>query len=244
MTRGVDLEPAAERVAQSAAQWTADGLWAATTLMGAGRPAPADHSEPDTEHLVVEVAGPDWGVELVVDLKPGGRVHVGFISETDAVWERRRVHSLDTWDALLERAVGRASRMRLEHGQLVARTCTTGWLDWVHGNLWVMPACLLRTRSGWLETVVNTSVSGTSARKSGHSVGYDPAAILAAHRTNKIIPFRDIAHARLRRGFTTSSLTVQMLDGTRHKLLWRSSDPAHRLLTDRLLPILGPRLTV
>jgi hypothetical protein len=29
-----------------------------------------------------------------------------------------------------------------------------------------------------------------------------------------------------------------------HKLRWRSSDPAHRLLTDRLLPILGPRLTI
>jgi hypothetical protein len=183
-------------------------------------------------------------VSLVVDLKQGGRVHLGFVSENDAVWERRRIRSLETWDALLERAVGRASRMRLEHGQLVARTCTTGWLDCVHGKLWVMPGCLLRTRSGWLETLANSYGSGMLARKSGHSVGYDPAAILSAHRTNKIIPFRDIVHARLRRGFTTSSLTVQMADGTRHKLLWRSSDPAHRLLTDRLLPILGTRLTI
>lgn len=179
----------------------------------------------------------------MADLSPAGRVHLGFVSENDAVWERRRIRSVETWDALLERAVGRASRMRLEHGQLVARTCTTGWRDWVHGNLWVMPGCLLRMRSGWLETLANSYGSGTSARKSGHSVGYDPDAVLAAHRTNKIIPFRDIAAAELRRGLTTSSLTVRMADGTLHKLHWRSSDPAHRLLADRLLPILGPRLT-
>ncbi|WNI19045.1 hypothetical protein [Actinacidiphila sp. ITFR-21] len=244
MSTRVDLEPAAERVAQCAAQWTADGLWTASTLLGPEPAAPGGDGEPPAEHLVVEVTGPDWKVGLVVDLSPGGRVRIGFVSETDAVWERRRVRSLDAWDAMLERAVGRASRMRLEHGQLVARTCTTGRLDWVHGNLWVMPACLLRTRSGWLETVVNTYATGTSARRSGHSVGYDPAAILSAHRTNKIIPFRDIVHARLRRGIATSSLTVQMADGTRHKLRWRSSDPAHRLLADRLLPVLGPRLTI
>jgi hypothetical protein len=34
-----------------------------------------------------------------------------------------------------------------------------------------------------------------------------------------------------------------MTDGTRHKLLWMSSEPARRLLRERLLPLLGARLT-
>jgi hypothetical protein len=34
-----------------------------------------------------------------------------------------------------------------------------------------------------------------------------------------------------------------MTVGTRHKLLWSSWDPARRLLRERLLPLLGARLT-
>ena len=255
----MDLELAAAQLDEHRKQWVADGLSVSPVLWGrqqapdlADRDDLGDTDEPDdpdgddgpgTDSVAVEVSGPGWGVTLMVELEPGGRAHVGFMSETDSVWERRRVRTADEWAALLERAVGRASRMRLQHGQLVARTCTTGWLDWIHGNLWVMPNCLLRTRSGLLDTVANTYVSGTSARRSGHSVAYDPAAVLAAHRTNKVIPFDRIATARLHRGIATSGLTVLMTDGTRHKLLWRASDPAHRLLKDRLLPILGPRLT-
>ncbi|WP_433892044.1 hypothetical protein [Streptomyces sp. CA-111067] len=243
----MDLEAAAAQLDEHRKQWVADGLSASPVLRGHQESADPDDPEErepsDKDSVAVEVSGPGWGVTLMLELEANGRVHVGFMSETDSVWERRRVRTPGEWGALLERAVGRASRMRLQHGQLVARTCTTGWLDWIHGNLWVMPNCLLRTRSGLLDTVANSYVSGTSARKSGHSVAYDPAAVLAAHRTNKIIPFDRIATARLHRGLTTSGLTVLMTDGTRHKLLWRSSDPAHRLLKDRLLPILGPRLT-
>lgn len=74
-------------------------------------------------------------------------------------------------------------------------------------------------------------------------IGYDPAAVLGGHRTNKFIPFDGITHARLHHGLTTSGLAVTIADGTRHKLLWLSSEPAHRVLTDRLLPVLGSRLT-
>lgn len=191
---------------------------------------------------MVQIAGDTWDAVLVVELSREGWAYPGYYGKAGAVRERRRVRSPGEWDAVLNQAVERASRIRLQQAQLMARTCTTGWLDWIHGELWLTPTCLLRVRSGLMDSVVNSFGSGLPARDQGRTVGYDPDRVLTGHRTNKLIPFPDIARARLRGGITTSSLTVDMRDGTRHKLLWKSSDPARRLLTDRLLPILGARL--
>ncbi|MDT7846803.1 hypothetical protein [Streptomyces justiciae] len=68
-----------------------------------------------------------------------------------------------------------------------------------------------------------------------------PATVLATHPTNKVIPLTGIARARLHGGITPPGMTMQMTDGTRHKLLWLSSEPARRVLRDRLLPVLWAR---
>ncbi|WP_369255068.1 hypothetical protein [Streptomyces sp. R35] len=199
-----------------------------------------DLASPDC--LGVRVAQAGWEVQLVVELEATGWAHFHFLSENGGVHERWRARSLDTWSTLLDEAVSRASRIRLTHAQLLARTCTTGWLDWIHGELWLLPTCLVRVRSGLMDSVANSLGSSLTAPNPGHLIGYDPAAVLAAHRTNKVIPFDAVARAHLHGGLTTSGLTVSMVDGTRHKLLWLSSEPARRLLTDRLLPVLGARL--
>jgi hypothetical protein len=57
-----------------------------------------------------------------------------------------------------------------------------------------------------------------------------------------VSPFTKTEHARLHSDVTTSGLTVRMTDGSRHKLLWLSTEPARGLLRDRLMAVLGPRL--
>ncbi|MZF83753.1 hypothetical protein [Streptomyces sp. SID5643] len=74
------------------------------------------------------------------------------------------------------------------------------------------------------------------------TLAHDPDAIRSAHRTNKVLPLAEITHARIHGGLTTSGMTLSMADGSRHKLLWMSMEPAGGLLRDRLLPLLGPRL--
>jgi hypothetical protein len=203
----------------------------------------ADRSQVDApDWLGARIAQAGWEVRLGVELDSTGWAHFSFLSETGGVHESWRVRSLDRWGTLLDQALSRASRVRLLHAQLMANTCTTGWLDWIHGELWLLPTSLIRVRSGLMDSVANSFGSRLTAPKPGHTIVYDPAAILAGHRTNKIIPFDGIERARLHGGITTSGLTVHMADGTRHKLLWMTSEPARRLLTDRLLPILGDRL--
>jgi hypothetical protein len=227
----LDLELATLTLAEHRARWLTDQCFV----------SPVAHT---ADRLGVQVAHAGWSVRLVVELEHTGWAHLHFLTDTEGVQERWRVRSLARWDALLDQTVARASRLRLVHAQLVARTCTTGWLDWIHGELWLLPTSLVRVRSGLLDSVANSFGSGLTARNPGRPITYDPMAVLAGHRTNRIIPFDGIESARLHGGLSTSGLTVAMTDGTRHKLLWMSSEPARRLLTDRLLPVLGARLTV
>ncbi|WP_371596410.1 hypothetical protein [Streptomyces sp. NBC_00564] len=246
MRQRIDLDLAAALLVEHRARWTADQCVASPILWSGGKDAPpvADRSHVNVPHwLGSRITHAGWEVRLAVELDATGWAHLHFLSETAGVHERRRVRSLDRWDALLDQAVARASRIRLVHAQLVARACTTGWLDWIHGELWLLPTSLIRIRSGLMASVANSLGSNPTAPEPAHTIAHDPAAILAGHRTNKIIPFDGIERARLHGGITTSGMTVSMVDGTRHKLLWLTSEPTRRLLTDRLLPILGDRLT-
>ncbi|MDQ0930381.1 hypothetical protein [Streptomyces turgidiscabies] len=246
MTHDMDLNTAAARLESHIRGWRADGLWVSDVQW-----------TPDGAHLAVQVASASWQVWLHAELRRGSRASLFFfvsaetdgteesaeLGRTQVAQERRRVDSLDAWSALLDEAVYRASRTRVRQARLVAASCTTGWLDWIHGELWLLPDCLLRVRSGFVDTLTNSFGSGLTARDSYRFITHDPETVLAAHSTNKLIPFADMARARLHGGVTTSGLEVTMTDGTRHKLLWMSSEPARRLLRERLLPLLGPRLT-
>jgi hypothetical protein len=50
-------------------------------------------------------------------------------------------------------------------GRLITASCTTGWLDWIHGELWLFPDGLLRASTGLGTTLTNgvvRTVSGES----------------------------------------------------------------------------------
>lgn len=124
----------------------------------------------------------------------------------------------------------------------LSRSCTTGWLDWVHGELWLSPAGLIRRRLTWNES---------KAHRLGPTVGEplpealfsdaDLTRVTSAHPSNKVINFDAVARARLVRGVTADALRLAMRDGTRHKLLWLPRDPAYRVLIATLPAALGDR---
>jgi hypothetical protein len=135
-----------------------------------------------------------------------------------------------------------------EVAYLISRSCTTGWLDWVHGELWLLPDGLVRSSIGLDGTIANSLRSGIG-RTVPHPLPHLPATaidhkrILAAHRTNKVLPYAHIAAATLFRGLTAHGLTLTMTDGRRHKLLWLTRDPAHAVLGETLRAVLGDRFS-
>ncbi|MEW2121715.1 hypothetical protein AB0945_42650 [Streptomyces sp. NPDC005474] len=232
MTHDMDLNAAAARLEAHIQGWRAEGLLVSDVVWAKAEDA-----------LAVRIESPSWEVQLHMELHGAGRARIFLLSATEPVGERHRVSSLDAWSALLTESVVRASRVRLVQARLLTRTCTTGWLDWIHGELWLLPEGLMRVRSGLLTTVMNSGGSGLTPRDPYRLITHDAESVLAAHPTNKLIPFAGMGTTRLHGGVTTSGLEVVMTDGTRHKLLWASWDPARRLLRERLLPLLGTRLT-
>ncbi|MEV4534523.1 hypothetical protein AB0J82_11905 [Asanoa sp. NPDC049518] len=127
--------------------------------------------------------------------------------------------------------------------QCVTRSCTTGWLDWIHGELWLTPTGLIRQRLSLEETIAHElgpTVSQPLER--AEVTEFDLDGLLAEHPTNKVIAFADVADARLVRGFAAHGLRLRMLDGRRHKLLWLTRDPAYQILDEALHSALGERL--
>jgi hypothetical protein len=229
----MDLNTAAARLESHIRGWRADGLQVSDVLWAA-----------DARMVEVRIASPSWQIPLtVIQLYESGLARVLFLSAAETIEERHQVSSLDEWSTVLTGAVTRAARVRHAQARLLTSTCTTGWLDWIHGRLWLLPEGLLRMRGDLMTTLANGFSSGLTAQDPYRPITYDPATVLAAHPTNKLIPFAGMATARLHGGLTTSGLEVVMTNGTRHKLLWTNWDPARRLLRERLLPLLGTRLT-
>ncbi|HEY0697947.1 MAG TPA: hypothetical protein VGD43_09070 [Micromonospora sp.] len=127
--------------------------------------------------------------------------------------------------------------------QCLSGSCTTGWLDWVHGELWLSPVGLFRRRLTWSESKSHGlgPTVGIPLPESELS-SFDLAVLLAEHPTNKVIYFDAVVTARLIRGRTTDALRLAMSDGNQHKLLWLRRDPAYEILSNSLPVALGDRL--
>ncbi|MGW6641065.1 hypothetical protein [Streptomyces iakyrus] len=244
----IAMDMAGAEIERRRSRWISDGIQVSSVPW-------AD----DREWLAVHFSAAGWAVRLLVEVHCSGHARLHFTSpsesesdsasdselggEGQAVQESRRLASVEAVGALLDEAVARAGRISLQPAQLIARTCTTGWLDWIHGELWLLPDQLLRIRGGVPATMtVGLLGPELATPDTFRTLAHDPDAIRSAHRTNKVLPLTEIANARIHGGLTTSGMTLSMADGTRHKLLWMSTEPARGLLRDRLLPLLGPRL--
>jgi hypothetical protein len=104
---------------------------------------------------------------------------------------------------------------------LLSVRCTTGWLDWVHGELWLLPDGLLRVCDGEARSSTDGARTPPDA---------DELTGLCSQARTLWVPADEIARASVRCGILTSRLTLQLSDGGRRKLLWPSSDSATPVL--------------
>jgi len=128
--------------------------------------------------------------------------------------------------------------------QCLSRSCTTGWFDWIHGELWLSTTSLVRRRLSLAVTIANGV--GPTVRTPLPEVqlsGLALARLLGGHRTNRFVDFDAVAQARLVKGMTSDALRLTMRDGTRHKFLWLRRDPAYAVLSSTLPVALGGRFS-
>jgi hypothetical protein len=120
--------------------------------------------------------------------------------------------------------------------QLISRSCTTGWADWIHGELWLLPTALVRRRLDLPTTRANGPLGPTVTDPLIQMPEYtfDTSQLLTAHRTNKVITFAEIDSVRMTRRRTVHGLKIVMKNGQRHRLMWLSRDPASARLADVL----------
>ena len=128
-------------------------------------------------------------------------------------------------------------------GRLISRSCTTGWWDWIHGELWLFDDGLLRVRTDLATTVANRTARTMPDPLPAKT--FEPGERergAAMHRTNLFVDWNDVRDAQLRRGVLCGRLRMRMVDGTERKLLWLRSDHADEPLAATLAERLSARL--
>lgn len=132
-----------------------------------------------------------------------------------------------------------------EHtGILLSLSATTGWLDWMHGELWQYPDGLLRIPRGWLKTFLSNAMFFSARKAPPRTIDSAKFAHLIADRRNLWIPFDAVISARLYHTFGADGLRVELAKGQRAVLLWLPRPNVYAYLCQLLSAELGNRLTV
>jgi hypothetical protein len=125
---------------------------------------------------------------------------------------------------------------------LVSESATTGWADWIHGELWLLPdRGLLRRRLGIGATLrhFNRQTVDPAAVARADIPDADLGVIAAEHRTNVFVPKERMVRARLHAGLSTGRLSLDLEDQNTVKLLWLKPDHAERALEPVLRQWIG-----
>ena len=141
-------------------------------------------------------------------------------------------------------------RMHVHAPRLISRSCTSGWFDWVWGDLWLTEDALLRISRGMAES---RKAAQERKRRGGGSTVPDAGAIepmtpaeldakVSSDPKNRRVALGEIRTAKLRRGLLNGRLSVALQDGTRIKVLWLKTDPAYEVLAELLRDRLGSDL--
>jgi hypothetical protein len=130
-------------------------------------------------------------------------------------------------------------------GTLVTASATTGWLDWIHGELWIFPQGLLRIPSGLGRTMMN-GLGPTVNRQRTKIQRFDSVQFqhLLAKKSNRWTPREQIVKAYLHQGFSTDRLRLVLIDGRSEKVLWLPIDNAFPALQQVLIAWLGNNLVI
>jgi hypothetical protein len=135
---------------------------------------------------------------------------------------------------------------------LLTTSCTTGWADWVHGELWLCPDGLLRLSLGLAATIDKSLGVGPAvaferaARRSSprHFDEDDIRELLSRKRRNVWVPWNQVREAALRKGFITSRLAMTLIDGRSVKFLWLPDRRVFETLRESLMRRIGVGLRI
>jgi hypothetical protein len=133
---------------------------------------------------------------------------------------------------------------------LLTTSCTTGWLDWGHGLLWLCPDGLLRISLGLATTIDKSTIWGRReyddfARENavGHFSGAEISELLAGS-ANAWIPWEEVQAAAIHYGVTADRLRVSLPGGQTRRLLWLPDRTVTTVLRMEFEARLGPGLRV
>jgi hypothetical protein len=125
--------------------------------------------------------------------------------------------------------------VKMVEGRLLTASCTTGWGDWVHGELWLFPNGLLRVRGSLRETIAHSNqrtVPDEPVLASFEET--DVERLRREHKTNLWISANEIVEAHFRTGLASARVSLTLAGGRKIKLLWLRADPAVAPLKEAL----------
>ncbi|MBA2284340.1 MAG: hypothetical protein H0W02_02550 [Ktedonobacteraceae bacterium] len=138
-----------------------------------------------------------------------------------------------------------ASKANDIEARLLTASATTGWLDWIHGELWLFPTGLLR---------VPLDLTVTRQHGMGPTVSQDLPSwsrfdektfeALIASKRNRWIPRKQIKKAYLHHGILTDRLRLELVEQRTMKFLWFPWDGAWEPLQIALQEWLGNEFVI
>jgi hypothetical protein len=130
-------------------------------------------------------------------------------------------------------------------GMLITASATTGWLDWIHGELWLFPNGLLRIPSGLVKTFQN-GIGPTVDTNQLTQCSFDGKILqeLLTSQKNVWVPRESIQKAYLHHGISADRLRLIMGDQRSVKFLWLPWDKASQVLHSTLSEWLGSDLII
>lgn len=144
--------------------------------------------------------------------------------------------------AAFESAMKRSGAAASEMGVLLSRSATTGWWDWLHGELWLFPHGILRVPLGWPMTLASAGGFYDARSPTVRSVDISDFTHLITDPRNLWVPRDAIAFARLGHTLGAGELRVKLSDGRQLRLLWLPSQAVYQRLSVALREWLGERL--
>lgn len=111
--------------------------------------------------------------------------------------------------------------------RLVSLSCTTGWTDWAHGELWVGSQGALRINRGLEATIKRGGVAAAVPQGSGtrHFSSSDIAELQAKSKKTRWVPWQDVSKAVIQKNLLTDLVRLTTASGT-VVLWWMKTDLA------------------
>jgi hypothetical protein len=129
----------------------------------------------------------------------------------------------------------------------ISITCTTSWLDWVHGDLWLCPEGLLRNSRGLLTTLENVDAKGIVGTLDPgdlpkQAVSMTVRLLVAdADKRNWWIVWEDIESAKQQSGPLSHALHLRLKEGRKVTFRWLRQEISVSVLNAALREALGQR---